>query len=76
MSRLAEQQPLLAYPYDDGDVHPERPKRSIAVFRENIARVLESQVFHTFVIALVSTRYFLHIYLPHFDRAAPLFYRL
>jgi hypothetical protein len=65
MSSQAEQQPLLAYPYFEGHAHPEQPKRTLAVWRENVARLLESQVFHTFVIGLVSSRfcptYFSHI---------------
>jgi len=66
MSGIAEQQPLLAYPYGEDAALLERPKRSIKVWRENISRVLESRRFHTFVITLVSYR-FCYIFSLPFD---------
>ncbi|KAG0705912.1 hypothetical protein DFH29DRAFT_234461 [Suillus ampliporus] len=53
MSGPGEQQPLLAYPYGEDGVPPERPKTTVSVWRENISRVIESSPFHTFVIALI-----------------------
>ncbi|KAG1756532.1 uncharacterized protein EDB91DRAFT_1241583 [Suillus paluster] len=53
MSSSGEQQPLLPYPYDEVGASPERPKGTISVWRENVSRIVESQRFHTFVIALI-----------------------
>ncbi|OJA14876.1 hypothetical protein AZE42_00804 [Rhizopogon vesiculosus] len=53
MSSPAEQQPLLAYPYLEDHTRRGQPKSTLAVWRENVARVLESPTFHTFVIALI-----------------------
>ncbi|KAG2157348.1 hypothetical protein DEU56DRAFT_764111 [Suillus clintonianus] len=54
MSGSGEQQPLLAYPYDEDIITPtERPKSTVGVWRENISCILESRRFHTFVIALI-----------------------
>jgi hypothetical protein len=56
MSGPGEQQPLLSFPYGEDSEPTERPKGTLAVWRENVSCVLESQRFHTFVIALVSNR--------------------
>jgi hypothetical protein len=53
MSGPGEQQPLLSFPYGEDSEPTERPKGTLAVWRENVSCVLESQRFHTFVIALI-----------------------
>ncbi|KAG1891249.1 hypothetical protein F4604DRAFT_1705109 [Suillus subluteus] len=53
MSSPGEQQPLLAFPYEEDSAPTERPKGTLSVWRENVSCILESQRFHTFVIALI-----------------------
>jgi len=56
MSEPGEQQALLSYSYEDDaeGMSPERPRGSLAVFREKTANVLESTPLHTFVISLIT----------------------
>ncbi|KAH7923513.1 hypothetical protein BV22DRAFT_1092763 [Leucogyrophana mollusca] len=54
MSDQAEQQPLLAFPYDTEGTTPEGPKSTVGAWREKTAGFLESTHLHTFVIALIT----------------------
>ncbi|KAG2367503.1 hypothetical protein BDR07DRAFT_1606143 [Suillus spraguei] len=55
MSSPGEQQPLLAFPYEEENenVPTEPPKSTLGVWRENTSSILESRLFHTFVITLI-----------------------